>query len=73
MADHTLPTGAGQGKIGTSDRGLGSSEKTIAAVRRQGCKTVDSRLVLVPESLYVGIMDRHKYRKHAPYGGRNGW
>ncbi len=42
-------------------------------MERRACESVDSRLVLVPESLYVGFMDRHKYRKNAPSGGRNGW
>ena len=33
-------------------------------MERQDYETVDSRLVLVPESLYVGFMGRHEHRKN---------
>ena len=38
-------------------------------MRRQGSEPARSRLVLRFESLYVGFMDRHGPRKHAPSGG----
>ena len=49
------------------------SSASIAATRRQGYESVNSRLVLVPESLYVGFMDRNNPPKNASSGGRNRW
>ena len=56
-----------------SDRGRRFCEKTIAATWRQGHEPARSRLVLAPESLYVGFMDHHKPFKQVPSGGRIGW